>query len=146
MHRAINEEHNPRYKWIYATTAAELAIKEFLIEYTYKNGCNPIEPLLLELPSPPLYKLYGLILESYLGERSPCVTRISKGSEKRDRLLHRPERKGGKQEAVSENEARLYVRQIEMALFHLLHELYREDRVIQQLFENIKEIVGENCR
>ena len=59
LHRA-KKEKNPRYKWIDATIAAELAIKEFLIRK------NPnLEPLLLEAPSPPLRKLYGSILESY---------------------------------------------------------------------------------
>jgi hypothetical protein len=144
LHRAINEGH-PRYKWIYATIAAELAIKEFLVEYTSKDGCAELEPLLLELPSPPLRKLYGSILESYLGERSPCVGKIDKGAERRNRLLHRPKGKGGEQEKVSEQEARQYARQIELALFHLLHQLYQNDWIIERLFANIKQIVGADC-
>jgi hypothetical protein len=145
LHRAINEEHNPRYKWIYATIAAELAIKEFLIEYTYKDGCTELEPLLLELPSPSPRKLYGAILEHYQAERSPCVAKIDKGAERRNRLLHRPKGRRGSQETVNEQEARQYVRQIELAIFHLLHQLYPNDWVTERLFDNIKQIVGADC-
>lgn len=144
LHRAINEGQ-PRYKWIYATIAAELAVKEFLIEYTNKDGGAALEPLLLELPSPPLYKLYGQILERYGAERSPCVGKIADGARRRNDLLHRPEGKEGKLEKVSEEEARKYVRQIELAMFHLLHQLHPNDWVIESLFENIKQILGADC-
>jgi|GEM_PF-2205716 hypothetical protein len=145
LHRAINEGHNPRYKWIYAAAAAELAIKEFLIEYTYKDGCSPIEPLLLELPSPSLRKLYGQILDYYLGERSPCVSKIHDGSERRNELLHRPIGKEKRQTAVTSQEATQYVREIELAIFHLLHNLYPKDWIIERLFQNIEQVVGEDC-
>jgi hypothetical protein len=59
LHRAINE-NNPRYKWIDATIAAELAIKEFLIR---REPC--IKDLLLEVPAPRLEILYGRILKKY---------------------------------------------------------------------------------
>lgn len=84
LHRARNEPL-PHYKWIDATTAAELCIKEIFIR---KNPA--IERLLLEVPSPPIHKLYGSLLEHYLGERSPRATAIKKGVELRNKLIHSP--------------------------------------------------------
>ena len=75
-----------RFKWIEATIAAELAVKEVLM-----NVAPTIRPLLEELPSPPLRKLYGTILEQYTGERSPFVRKLNEGAERRNRLVHRPE-------------------------------------------------------
>jgi hypothetical protein len=84
LHRA-QKEMQPHHKWIDATIAAELAVKEVLIR------ANPdLETVLLELPSPPLTKLYGILLEKYLGERSPFVSKIGRGVEVRNRLVHRP--------------------------------------------------------
>ncbi|GAG42491.1 unnamed protein product, partial [marine sediment metagenome] len=78
LHRAKNES-NPRHKWIDATIAAELAIKEFLIKLK-----PDIETLLLEVPSPPIPKLYGPILEYYTNEKSPKVNELAKGAETRN--------------------------------------------------------------
>lgn len=72
LHRA-KEERNPRHKWIDATIAAELAIKEFLIRLK-----PDIETLLLEVLSPPIHKLYGSILEYYTNEKSPKVNELPK--------------------------------------------------------------------
>ncbi len=46
LHRAVNEPL-PRHKWIDATIAAELAVKEFLI-----RKCPELRSLLERLPSP----------------------------------------------------------------------------------------------
>jgi hypothetical protein len=54
LHRAENERDDPRHAWIDATIAAELAIKEFFILYKPE-----LAPFVLEVPSPPLSKLYG---------------------------------------------------------------------------------------
>ncbi|NVM54972.1 MAG: hypothetical protein HWN66_14805, partial [Candidatus Helarchaeota archaeon] len=62
LHRA-KKESNPYDRWIDATTAAEWAIKEFLIRLK-----PDVKAVLLEVPSPPLYKLYGSVLESYTNE------------------------------------------------------------------------------
>jgi hypothetical protein len=35
-----------------------------------------IKTILMEVPSPPLYKLYGSILEKYAGEKSPKKKQI----------------------------------------------------------------------
>ncbi len=81
LHRAKNERI-PKYKWIDATIAAELAIKEILLRKK-----PDLEVILLDLPSPPLHKLYGSILEYYLGERSPYLKIINNGVKIRNRLV-----------------------------------------------------------
>lgn len=117
LHRAMNED-NPRYKWIDATIAAELAIKEFLIR---REPC--IKDVLLEVPAPPLYKLYGSILKKYNnGEKSPRVNELQKGAAIRNNLIHKPENT-----EISLKEADEYVHNVEIAIYHLLYLLYKED-------------------
>lgn len=119
LHRAKNETI-AHYKWIDATIAAELAIKEALIR------CKPdLEVLLLEVPAPPLHKLYGIILETYLGERSPYLKIISKGVETRNRLVHRPT-----YEKVNDQEAIDYVNNIEKVIVHLMWLLYPKSEIV----------------
>lgn len=115
LHRARNDS-NPRYIWIEATIAAELAIKEFLIRQRPE-----LETLLLEVPSPPIYKMYGAILEAYGGKTLP--KKISKaladGAKIRNRLLHRPH-----DEPVDHQKALDYVSAVAGAIQHLLSILY----------------------
>lgn len=120
LHRA-RSENNPRYKWIDATIAAELAIKEFLIQHNPK-----LEPLLLELPSPPLHLLYGRILKSYINEESPKKNELSAGYSKRNKLIHRP-----KEVDISLKEADDYVSDVEDAILHLLTKLYPDDILLK---------------
>ncbi|MDR7240485.1 hypothetical protein [Neobacillus drentensis] len=110
-------ESNPTFKWINATIAAELAIKEFFIRYDSK-----FEQFIMEVPSPPLHKLYGSILESMVGEKSPVLKAIQKGIEIRNKLVHRPNT-----EKVDLDTANQYVEDIEFAMFHLLSKLYSKD-------------------
>jgi hypothetical protein len=113
-------ESNTAFKWINATIAAELAIKEFFIRY------NPeYETFILEIPSPPLYKLYGSILESIFGVKSPVLKSIQKGVEVRNRLVHRPNT-----EKIEIDKANTYVEDIEYAIFHLLSLLYSNDDLL----------------
>lgn len=84
LHEA-RQHRGVRFRWIEATTAAELAIKEALARMEPK-----LIPLLVELPAPPLTKLYGPILESIAGERSPFLKELQTGIEIRNRLVHRP--------------------------------------------------------
>ena len=93
LHRAKNER-DPRYIIIYAAYAAELAIKEFLIEYAKKDGFFPVEPLLLELPSPPLGKLYGEVLKFYTKKGSPKTDEMIALNRERNALMHRPPQRG----------------------------------------------------
>ena len=117
LHRAINE-NNPRYKWIDATIAAELAIKEFLIR---REPC--IKDLLLEVPAPRLDILYGKILKKYNnGENSPYKKKLKEGAEIRNKLIHNPQNIN-----VSHEEANKYIHDVENAIYHLLYLLYEED-------------------
>jgi len=122
LHRARNEAI-PRHKWIDATTAAELSIKEILI-----RAHPAMERLLVELPSPPLSKLYGSLLEHYLGQRSPFLNDIKKGVERRNELVHRPS-----DQDVDGQEAINYVYKVEAAIFHALRLLYPNDKLLQQV-------------
>lgn len=122
LHRAKNEQ-NPRYKWIDATIAAELAVKEFLIRIKPE-----IESLLLEMPSPPLHKMYDVILTSFGYQRSPRLKAIREGVEIRNKLVHRPN-----ETPITEDQADKYVEEIEQAIFHLLSMLYPDDQVIRRL-------------
>ena len=123
LHRA-KLEYNPRYQWIDATIAAELAIKEFVIRKKPE-----FETLMLEIASPRLGKMYGSILKSITGCESPKKKEIDKGTEKRNRLLHRPnEPDPDFQEALD------YVDAVEIAIFHLLSLLYPDDWVFNHLY------------
>lgn len=123
LHRA-KKEGNPRHKWIDATIAAELAIKEFLIIYK-----PDIETLLLEIPSPPLHKLYGPILEYYTNERSPKLKELAKGVEMRNKLIHRP-----KDMHIGDEEANQYIHDVEIAIYHLLTLLYPDDSINKHFY------------
>lgn len=114
LHRA-KAEGDPRYRWVDATIAAELAIKEIL------QMARPETTVLFDnLPSPPLSKLYGEVLEAYLGERSPHLKAIVKGVEKRNALVHRTLGVD-----IDVTEAEKYVGTIEEAIFHALNLYYK---------------------
>jgi len=123
LHRAIRER-SPRYKWIDATIAAELAIKEFFIRLN-----KDIEPWVLEVPSPPLDKLYGKILEFYTGERSPKVNAIREGAKIRNELLHKPQ-----DNKIEYQRAVEYVKDVEIAIWHLIKLLYKDNRFIENSY------------
>lgn len=127
LHRA-KKENIAHHKWIDATIAAELAVKEAL------SIAKPeLEILLLEVPSPPLTKLYGPILEEYLGERSPFLKFIREGVEVRNRLVHKPQA-----EIIDPQEANDYVAHIEGAIFHLLSLIHPENKLILNACERTK--------
>jgi len=123
LHRARTEDI-PRYKWIDATIAAELAIKEFLMKLRPE-----VVTLLLETPSPPLHKSYGPVLESFGVERSPKVSQIRKGVEIRNKLVHRPE-----EIRITLQDANTYVRDVEIAVYHLLLSLYPNDPNVRRFY------------
>ncbi|CAE6902356.1 hypothetical protein ACOMICROBIO_LMKGKHOH_02161 [Vibrio sp. B1FIG11] len=127
LHRAKSES-SPHHKWIDATIAAELAVKEVL-----SKARPELELLLLDMPSPPLSKLYGKILEAYLGEASPYRKKIIHGVEIRNILVHRHD--GA---SIDSQKANDYVKDIECAIFHLLTLLYPEDLLIQQTYARVK--------
>jgi len=86
VHHARNSR-NSRYQWIYATIAAELAIKEILVRIEPK-----LRVILEELPSPPLNKLYGEVLKSVAGVKlsGSDLEEIRKGARRRNELVHNP--------------------------------------------------------
>ena len=113
LYRAI-QEPVPRFKWIDATMAAELCVKEALVRK------NPqLEALMLHMPSPPLTKLYGEILKIYMGEKSPYVKELDAGMSRRNKLVHRPEG-----EVVTIDMANTYIRNVTDAIHHLYGLLY----------------------
>jgi hypothetical protein len=109
LHRS-REESDPRYKWIDATIAAELAIKEFLIK-----KCPAVERILLDVQAPPLDKLYGSILKDCAKEESPNKKAIKNGAEIRNALVHKPLKT-----YIDAQDATSYYREIQMAIYHLL--------------------------
>jgi len=123
LHRAKSGS-SPHHMWIEATVAAELAIKEVI-----SRAKPDLEVLLLEMPSPPLAKLYGSILKEYLGEDSPYRKSIIKGVEYRNKLVHRHD-----SPTIKHQEAINYVKDVERAIFHLLSLLYPEDELISQKY------------
>jgi len=109
LHRARRELEG-NHKWIDATIAAELAIKEVLMMVEPK-----LATLLLELPSPPLRKLYGPSLKHYTQQNCPNRAKLVEGAEKRNELVHRPG-----QPTVGYREAADYVDNVEQAIYFLL--------------------------
>jgi len=108
LHEA-RRHRGTRFRWIVATTAAELAIKEALLRLEPKFVL-----LLLEMPSPPLGRLYGSVLEAVGGERSPFLKAIQKGVEVRNRLVHRPSEPDPDPQDTAD-----YVMDVDGALRHL---------------------------
>ena len=114
LHQARNSM-NRRYQWIYATMAAELAIKEILVRIEPK-----LQVILEALPSPPLNKLYGDVLESVSGVRSTSLSKMQKGAQKRNQLVHNP-----KSSAPNFDEVNEYIDFIEDSIKWLLIEWRR---------------------
>lgn len=110
LHQAM-KARSSRYQWIYATIAAELAIKEILVRIEPK-----LEVILRTLPSPPLNKLYGDVLESVAGVKSEGLKRLQEGAERRNRLLHSL----GDDAPLSVDEAHEYVHFISQRIDWLL--------------------------
>ncbi|AIO31827.1 hypothetical protein DM39_1492 [Burkholderia cenocepacia] len=114
LHRAKSET-DPKYRWVDATIAAELCIKEVL-----QKARPETEVLFTNLQSPPLHKLYGDILESFLGERSPHAGDLRRGAEIRNALVHKPAITD-----VDSTRASEYVKDVESAIFHALTLLFK---------------------
>ncbi len=128
LHRA-KREYNPRYKWLDATIAAELAIKEFMIN---KSKEPSITALLLQMPSPPLGVLYGSVLQELTGEKSPKLDALDKGNTIRNKLIHRPV-----EQTITLQQANQYVQDVELAIYHLLSILYPNDANIRILYSHM---------
>lgn len=135
LHRAKHADL-PRYQWIDATIAAELAVKEVLC-----RARPEMELMLMEMPSPPFSKMYGSLLKHYLGEESPFRQQLIYGQEKRNALVHRPT-----SVQVGMQEANDYVEVVEGAIFHLLSLLHPEDELIKRARYITKYSENKNLR
>lgn len=76
-------QKNLRQRWIEITVAAELGIKEFFV-----REFPSFEMLINEMPSPNIKKMYGSLLEHYIGEKAPNLNFIQRGLETRNSLVH----------------------------------------------------------
>jgi hypothetical protein len=128
LHKAFLET-NTRHQWIDATIAAELAFKEFLGKFA-----KEVTPLLTHLPSPPLDKMYGSVLEAYTGQRSPVVKCFNNGSRVRNELIHRP-----RQVMPTKEETDEYLNQVQVALFHLHSLLNPESELFKFLLKRAED-------
>jgi hypothetical protein len=115
----------PALKWIAATTAAELCVKDALVRadpslqarVNAKGRAKPDVPL-----------LYGQLLFAALGERSPFARDLQLGAERRNELVHNP----GAHDPT-EGEALAYVNTVHMAVQHIYRLLYRTWPLAQHL-------------
>ncbi|MCK4354714.1 MAG: hypothetical protein KAW83_05615, partial [Dehalococcoidia bacterium] len=105
-------------QWIYATMAAELAIKEILVRIEPK-----LQVILETLPSPPLNRLYGDVLESVAGVRSTSLSKLQNGARRRNELVHNP-----RSPTPTFNEVKEYINFIEDMIRWLLKEWRRIKR------------------
>ena len=110
-----------RYQWIYATIAAELAVKEILVRIEPK-----LRVILEELPSPPLNKLYGEVLLSVASVKltESDLKTLQKGARRRNELVHNP-----KSATPTFDEINEYIDFIEGKIKWLLEEWRRIKRV-----------------
>ncbi|HAO5607383.1 SEC-C domain-containing protein [Listeria monocytogenes] len=118
-------EENLSVKWINATIAAELAIKEFFLRY------NPqLKYIVTEMPAPPLYKMYRGMLESVTdGFVSSKWKELKEGAEKRNSLVHNP-----RETELNEWEVIKYINDVETAIFELVN-LLDEDSIFYKDYE-----------
>ncbi|MGZ4160103.1 MAG: hypothetical protein ACXVNF_04780 [Neobacillus sp.] len=125
LYKAMKET-DPRHKLMNLALALELGIKEYLVR---KKPDSEIEVLIKNLPSPPLVKLYGEVLECFSGERTPVKpAEIEKITKKRNGLIHtviKPD-----EHDISNHDIERYKAATEIALSHLWLDLYPYDERI----------------
>jgi hypothetical protein len=124
LHKAFSEQ-DTRHKWINATIAAELAFKEFLSKFDERTSS-----LIINVPSPPLKKLYKEVLMEFTGFESPMANQLQKGAERRNSLVHR-----ANYPSPGRQETNLYVAQVQIAIFHLYICLYPGNELFQWLLK-----------
>jgi hypothetical protein len=128
-------EQIPRYKWIDAAIAAELAIKQYLIIKDPSKWMNRLQrPHHIE-------ELYGKYLKQYSGEESPVLAELKKGATIRNDILHyRREVNISPQDAID------YVQLVEIAIYHLLTLLYSGDLMINRHYANVSLKICDRLR
>jgi|GEM_PF-2252733 len=127
LHKAFSKT-DTRDQWINATIAAELAFKEFLGVFKPE-----VMPLLVNLASPPLPKMYKNILKEYTGEESPVYKSLSNGAEIRNALVHKP-----KMSPPSRRETEKYLLEVNLAIMHLQCLCYPKTDAMKFLYEKAK--------
>jgi len=128
LHKGFSDRNNTRFQWINGATAAEQGIKEFLVRLKPE-----LEPLLTELSSPSVAKLYKTILVAYTGKASTYYKEIDKGAHIRNLLVHRTS-----EPAPGYGETIIYLQTIECALIELHLFLQPDDLFLQYLYETAK--------
>jgi hypothetical protein len=102
---------DPKTKWVVGTIALEVGIKEAIIRIDEK-----LEVLFLEIPSPPLHKLYKSVLKSLTEVESPFYKEIQKGARVRNKIVHKPSKI-----FIEDQDAVDYLSMINVAINHLKH-------------------------
>lgn len=105
------------------------AIKEFL--GTYKPDLLPI---LTHLPSPPLNKMYGELLNDLTGQKSPVVSSLNKGAQIRNDLVHKPNVIPPSKQQINQ-----YLLEVNLAIMHLQYLCSPQNDAMTFLFEKAKE-------
>lgn len=121
-------DSNTKFKWINATIAAEQAFKEFLSLFDERT-----ENIMLNVPSPPIEKLYNNVLKSYTGFSSSMYKELQKGAQTRNALIHKH-----KTPAPPLEETNIYLHQVEVAIFELYTCLYPKDEFFAHLLDGAK--------
>ncbi len=135
LHNAMNSRDEVKYRWINATIAAELCIKEFFVKYAKNKDVN-LDNFLLDMPSPSIEKMYGTILEDFTGEKSIKLKDLEDGMKIRNKLVHRY--------LIDENiiptiqKCDLYIKNVEIAIYQLLALLYKDNQYMQFLYGEMK--------
>ncbi len=88
------------------------------------------ETFILQIPSPPVGKMYGAVLTSLVGEESPHRKALEKRAERRNLLVHRPVA-----ERITKQEAVDYCAKVEAAIFHLLSHIFPNRTFIKYVME-----------
>lgn len=124
LHKGFDDQRNTRFQWINGSTAAEQGIKEFLVRLK-----SELEPLLSELASPPIPKLYKTILLAYTGVKSSYHKELDLGAQTRNKLVHTAGYPApGYQETLE------YLHTVECALLELHLLLEPKDPFMQYLY------------
>jgi len=125
LHRARNQNSSPKHAIIDACIAVEVGVKEFFMKFK-----PDLTPILDKLPSPPVTKLYGDIMEAYAGKKFSPLDSLAKLADKRNKLVHSPLK-----DEPSEEETRRFVLTAERAVYWLHSILDRKNIFFPNLLE-----------
>ena len=125
------KETDLRHQLINLAIALELGIKEYLVR---KKTDIEIEALIKNIQAPPTHKLYGEILECFLGEKTPVRMRIIQDmATDRNNIVHSVIGIGnGNQNSHKIND---YFAATKIALYHLWLDLYPYDLSVKKKYK-----------